>query len=328
MAGAAAAGPAPVENYGAKPLSPNGAVIARKGDTITSIARIYKVSPQELAAANNLPLSGSLWSGQRIVLPTPKSHRVRPNDTMFSLSRMYGTTVDALAGANGIGPPYSVKVGQVLRIPSGNPAPMNSAAISPPAERPVTAGRNEDSPQLLKKPGPSPVTKAFDALLGKLARGEASEEETVREISLVSAATAVPETKNAETVGRSRRAGFIWPVKGQVISSYGPKTGGLYNDGINIAAPRGTPVRAASDGTVAYVGDKLKSYGNLVLIRHNNGMVTTYAHLSNVTVRAGSKVAQGQVIGSVGSTGTVVNAQLHFEVRRGKNTVDPKEYLG
>ena len=93
-------------------------------------------------------------------------------------------------------------------------------------------------------------------------------------------------------------------------------------------APRGTPVLAAADGTVVYVGDKLQSYGNLVLIRHTGGMVTAYAHLNSVNVRQGAMVRRGQAIGAVGSTGTVANAQLHFEVRKGKDTLDPKSYLG
>lgn len=321
--------PAPVQNYGASAPPPNGAMTVRKGDTLAGIAKRYKVSLEALAAANGMSPADRVAPGRRLTLPVARTHKVLPNDTMFSLSRMYGTTVDKMAAENGIKPPYGLKAGQVLKIPSGANAmaPVKQATGAPP--QPALAspgGYGAAKTPMLKTPGPSPVTKAFDTLIGKLA-AEDADAETVPKVSLISAATAEPATRGAEMVGRSSREGFIWPVKGQVISSYGPKTGGLYNDGINIAAPRGTPVRAASSGTVAYVGE-MRSYGNLVLIRHRNGMITAYAHLNNTSVKAGAKVAQGQVIGSVGSTGTVLNAQLHFEVRRGKTTLDPKQYLG
>lgn len=327
--------PAPVQNYGASAVPANGAVTVQPGDTLARIAKRYKVSLSALAGINGLSPTEQVGPGRRLVLPIARTHKVLPNDTMFSLSRMYGTTVDKMAEENGIKPPYSLKAGQVLKVPAGLNGVMSvskpvqvkeSASVPPQPESAPVLTRTPPPTPMLKTPGPSPVTKAFDSLIGKLAAENAAVE-TVPKVSLVSAATAEPATRGAEMVGRSSRQGFIWPVKGQVISSYGPKTGGLYNDGINIAAPRGTPVRAASGGTVAYVGE-MRSYGNLVLIRHSNGMITAYAHLNNTSVKAGAKVAQGQVIGSVGSTGTVLNAQLHFEVRRGKTTLDPKQYLG
>ena len=335
------ANPAPVQNYGASVLPANGAVTVQPGDTLSSIAQRYRVPLSALAGMNGLSVSDRVGPGRRLVLPLARTHKVLPNDTMFSLSRMYGTTVDKMAAENGISAPYALKAGQVLKVPSGangvvstaRPALAKQLASSPPQSEPVssssfTASNTRTENQMLKRPGPSPVTRAFDSLIGKLATEDAGEIETVPKVSLVSAATAEPATRGAEMVGRSSsRNGFIWPVKGQVISSYGPKTGGLYNDGINIAAPRGTPVKAASSGTVAYVGE-MRSYGNLVLIRHTNGMITAYAHMNNVAVKTGAKVAQGQVIGAVGSSGTVMNAQLHFEVRRGKTTLDPKQYLG
>ena len=332
----AIARPAPVQNLGASAPPANGAVTVKPGDTLSSIAKRYKVPLNALADMNSLSPSEPVGPGRRLLLPVARTHKVLPNDTMFSLSRMYGTTVDKMAAENNIPPPYALKAGQVLRIPSGA---GNAAAAVKPASRissqelpaPAIAPQTSTTAttnRMLKTPGPSPVTKAFDSLIGKLAQDDAqAETETVPKVSLISAATAEPATRGAEMVGRSSRQGFIWPVKGQVISSYGPKTGGLYNDGINIAAPRGTPVKAASSGTVAYVGE-MRSYGNLVLIRHNNGMITAYAHLNTIAVKSGAKVMQGQVIGSVGSSGTVMNAQLHFEVRRGKTTLDPKQYLG
>ena len=121
---------------------------------------------------------------------------------------------------------------------------------------------------------------------------------------------------------------FGWPVKGRVLSDFGSTIGGGRNDGINIAAPYGEPIRAAADGTVSYSGNDLKSYGNLVLIRHGDNYVTAYAHSERILVSRGEHVAKGQVIGYAGSTGDVSQPQLHFEIRRGVQPIDPRPLLG
>ena len=125
------------------------------------------------------------------------------------------------------------------------------------------------------------------------------------------------------------RAGsrFLWPLEGKLLSSFGPKKGGLHNDGINIAAARGTPVRAAENGVVAYAGNELKGFGNLILVRHDGGWVTAYAHAEEITAQRGDQVRRGQVLGKVGQTGNVASPQLHFEIRRGTRAVDPRELL-
>ena len=120
---------------------------------------------------------------------------------------------------------------------------------------------------------------------------------------------------------------FIWPVTGQVVSGFGPKVGGLHNDGINIAAPAGTPVRAAEDGVVSYVGNEIKGYGNLVLLRHTDGWVTAYAHNARNLVARGQMVLRGDVIASVGASGGISQPQSHFELRQGTTAVNPIEHL-
>ncbi len=121
---------------------------------------------------------------------------------------------------------------------------------------------------------------------------------------------------------------FIWPVRGKVISSYGPKANGLHNDGINIAVPEGTPVHAAQSGVVAYAGNELKGYGNLLLIRHSNGWVTAYAHNSKLLVKRGDRVVRGQEISLAGKTGSVVTPQVHFEIRKGAKALNPTGLIG
>jgi murein DD-endopeptidase MepM/ murein hydrolase activator NlpD len=124
------------------------------------------------------------------------------------------------------------------------------------------------------------------------------------------------------------KASFIWPVNGsKILSGYGPKGGGKINDGINIAAAEGEPVWAAADGEIVYVGNELQGYGNMVLIKHASGKTTTYAHLSQSTVDKYDRVHQGDIIGYVGSTGSVKKPQLHFAVRDGDNFVDPMKFV-
>jgi len=120
---------------------------------------------------------------------------------------------------------------------------------------------------------------------------------------------------------------FVWPMKGHVISNFGAMDDGGRNDGINIAADYGEPVRAAADGTVSYAGNDLKSYGNLVLIRHGDGYVTAYAHAERMVVNRGDHVTKGQVIAYAGNTGDVREPQLHFEIRRGTRPIDPRPLL-
>ena len=119
----------------------------------------------------------------------------------------------------------------------------------------------------------------------------------------------------------------MWPLRGRLISNFGAKAKGLHNDGINIAAPLGAPVRAAKEGVVAYAGNELRGFGNLLLIKHANGWVTAYAHAGKVLVKRGDKVGKGQIVARVGKTGAVTRPQLHFEMRRGKRPVNPKRYL-
>lgn len=124
-----------------------------------------------------------------------------------------------------------------------------------------------------------------------------------------------------------KKAGFSWPIKGKIISSFGPKRGGLYNDGINISAKKGMAVKSSQQGTVAYVGDELKGYGNLIIIKHPNRMITAYGHLNKTTVKRGDHVKKQQIIAYVGKSGNVSSSQLYFGLRKGKDPINPQKYL-
>ena len=122
-------------------------------------------------------------------------------------------------------------------------------------------------------------------------------------------------------------ARFLWPVHGRILASYGTGAGGTHNDGINIGAPAGTPVLAAEAGVVAYAGNELRGYGNLLLVKHAGGWMTAYAHNSALLVKRGDRVKRGQEIARVGATGAVGEPQLHFEVRQGTRALDPNDHL-
>jgi murein DD-endopeptidase MepM/ murein hydrolase activator NlpD len=116
-------------------------------------------------------------------------------------------------------------------------------------------------------------------------------------------------------------------VRGTILVGFGPGANGTQNDGINIAAARGTPVAAANDGVVAYAGNELRGFGNLILVKHADGWTTAYAHCQTLLVKRGEHVKRGQTIARVGETGAVGAPQLHFEIRRGARALDPVDYL-
>jgi len=137
-----------------------------------------------------------------------------------------------------------------------------------------------------------------------------------------------PSTPSAEpAVSYGSSPGFVWPMAGRVISDFGVSGNGQRNDGINIAAPLGTPIRAAASGTISYAGNELKGYGNLILIKHDDGYVTAYAHAESIVVNRGDTVSKGQIIAYAGATGDVSTPQLHFEIRHGVQPVNPRTLL-
>jgi murein DD-endopeptidase MepM/ murein hydrolase activator NlpD len=116
-------------------------------------------------------------------------------------------------------------------------------------------------------------------------------------------------------------------VRGKMLAEFGKRPDGTHNDGVNIAVPAGTDIAAAETGTVAYAGSELKGFGNLILLRHDSGWVTAYAHAEQILVKRGDAVRRGQVIAKAGKTGSVDQPQLHFELRQGSKPIDPMPYM-
>jgi murein DD-endopeptidase MepM/ murein hydrolase activator NlpD len=246
----------------------------------------------------------------RAVAAAPTVHVVNPGDTLMSISRRSHVSVSELARANGLEPTSKLKLGMKLTVPGARTAAIapvaQPAAIQPAAAQPVAA---------LAPPATKLAAAGGPPQSARLAQATAPVED---------AAVATP-VKATEATGALPT--FRWPVRGKVITSYGAKTNGKSNDGINLAVPEGTPVKAAEDGVVAYSGNELKGYGNLVLVRHSNGYVTAYAHASELMVKRGDTIKRGQIIAKSGQSGEVGSPQLHFEIRKGSSPVDPLQFL-
>lgn len=330
---------------GALPVLSSGLIHkAERGETVYSLAERYRVPVRSIIDLNRLQPPYRLIPGQPLLVPKPREHRVAAGDTVYGISRRYGVDISALVKLNQIEPPYTIRVGQVLRVPSpiegegrtlaaappvppAPPAPQPATVVTDPLTRvpvPVTpVGKSGVQAEELPPAGTAPPPEPSGAAVPIPAAPSTPQ------------ATAVtPPAKPATSVAGivpapAPRSGsrFLWPVEGQILSSFGPKKGGLHNDGINIAAPRGTPVHAAENGVVAYAGNELRGFGNLLLIKHADGWTSAYAHNEELLVRRGDQVQRGQIIAKVGSTGSVTSPQLHFELREGARAVDPVKLL-
>ncbi len=270
-------------------------ISVQPGDTIYSISRRYDVPTQSIISRNGLQPPYLLRVGQELILDPIRAHRVVRGDTLSGLARSYGVDMGLMASMNDLSLPYTIYVGQDLWIPD----PFSIAAA--PTRRPSTlASRTQPRP-----PG--------SGLRGELA--SAPEAELVEVVSPISAPPARASAR------------FAWPLTGRLISRFGPAGPGLHNDGINIAAAKGAAVRAADNGVVAYAGNELRGFGNLLLIKHSGGWITAYAHNDDLLVGRGDQVKQGQVVAHVGQSGNVGSPQLHFEVRQGTRALNPAAHL-
>jgi murein DD-endopeptidase MepM/ murein hydrolase activator NlpD len=322
----------------ARPAAQNGTtIIVGTSDTLDILAKRYNVSSAAILQANGYKGPRVLSPGQQLIIPrqtavaaaapalapaaskpvaaaaAPSSvHIVNRGDTLMSIARRNHVPVAELAKANNLDQSAKLSLGMKLTVPGSK-----SAAVAPVAQ-PVVAA----VPAQPVAPVAAPATKMAAAggppqaaRLASATTNVAEEKPVVEQASI----------KPSEATGALPT--FRWPVRGKVITSYGAKTNGKSNDGINLAVPEGTPVKAAEDGVVAYSGNELKGYGNLVLVRHSNGYVTAYAHASELMVKRGDTIKRGQIIAKSGQSGEVGSPQLHFEIRKGSSPVDPLQFL-
>ena len=316
-------------------------VIVKKGETLQTIARKHSVPMGVIMQANGISSPEWVHPGYRLTIPrhiptlvtrvgttaAPPAaaagakasapqiagavHVVAPGETLTSIAKRYKAPLTTIAAANGIVPHTQVKMGDRLTIPGvkGVAQPSMQLASAKAAPAPAAAPAKPGQAQALPK---NQVVSADPAA-------------SVRMVSPVDNPPVTESPKNEPTAAAA--PGFRWPVRGRVITGFGPKPAGQQNDGINVAVPEGTPVKAAEDGVVAYAGSELKGYGNLVLVRHSNGFVTAYAHASELMVKRGDPIKRGQVIAKAGQTGQVNSPQLHFEIRKGSSPIDPMPLL-
>ena len=250
---------------------------------------------------------------------------VAPGDTLYSLSRKYQIPVNDLAVMNKISSPFTLSVGQKLKVPKLDNVQIRTNDEIKQIKKSETVAKTNAIPAVKK----DNVVKKTD----KLQKASKPQKQTYTANTTVEKQS-VPQTKISsdsnkqlpKIVARSANK-FSWPVRGKVLSQYGAKKGGLFNDGINISADMGTAVKAAENGVVAYAGNEVKGMGNLIIIQHSDGWMTVYAHLNSMSVRRGTKVSVGQQIGKIGKTGKVDKPQLHFEIRRGTKAYNPISYL-
>ncbi len=316
-------------------------IVVRPGETLETISRRYGVPVAAIVQVNRITNRTTLHPGEHLVIPrrrdhavatsapptpiagseraTPRparvapprrasalrggEHVVTPGETLHSIARLYGEPVMVIARANHIRPDTMVRIGERLVIPDAREADLRERS------RPASAVPRAEAPAVVAAGDPAVADSPHSARLAETAEQA--------------------DRKNAVKAEGSTAAmpSFGWPVHGRIIAAFGPKPNGLQNDGINLAVPEGTAIRAAEDGVVAYAGNELKGYGNLVLLRHADGFVTAYANASKILVNRGERVKRGQIIARSGETGNVASPQLHFEIRKGTTPLDPMRYL-
>ncbi len=324
-------------------------VVVAKGDTLYSLARKYDMTVADFAKINNLQEPYILSIGQRLRVrqsgipvakqPMPnviseekvkeikaekivETEPIKPNttkrvdlqeitvakgDTLYSLSRKYQIPVNDMAVMNKLSAPFTLSVGQKIKVPKLDNVQTRSAIVVKTeqkasfvnTDKKVTEKQSEKS----QTPQKTPVTAKQQTKI-----------------------SSNPKTQLPKISVRSGSK-FSWPVRGKILSAYGAKNSGLFNDGINIGATRGTDVKAAENGVVAYAGNEVKGMGNLIIMQHSDGWMTVYAHLDSMSVKRGNVIKVGQSIGKVGMTGKVDKPQLHFEIRKGTKAYNPTQYL-
>ncbi len=301
-------------------LPPPQTYRARAGDTVYSISRLFGVSSTDVVRLNHWQAPYRVSAGQSVKLPSVgagsgsfvertvsalvgrRDGDRHSKDPAFPFPKGpqqdgTGKTDGALAGTLGTlriarhTPPQGQA--HILRLPEGYALPSETAPILPEKKPPLAA-------QGLRE---------------------------TQDIARAESVPVAPRVKISSQTPQRASSRFLRPVAGKVISAYGSKPDGLHNDGINIKAPKGTTVKAAENGVVVYAGNELKGTGNLILIRHDGRWMTAYAHLDQITIKRGDVIKRGQTIGTVGSTGSVDSPQLHFEVRRGTEAINPVRYL-
>ncbi|TYC66214.1 peptidoglycan DD-metalloendopeptidase family protein [Stappia sp. BW2] len=322
----------------------------RQGDSLNSMARRYGVPIQAIVAVNGIKDPAQVQPGQSVIIPTyvyaerngststtdgenrkVKLPKVGRNDNV--VTGTVPTSVGNIqrpSGKNGQQPTFAdIRQGNVdivhvsalpKRKPGGSDQSLTTASISSGASSGVPTPRRQPATH---SSGAKAVAAAPSGTVEKTKLPQPALTQEAKPTKPIKTPTVVAKVQDDDGVD----AKFRWPVRGRIISDFGAKPGGGKNEGVNLAVPEGTPVHAADDGSVIYSGNELKGYGNLILVRHNDGWVSAYAHNSELKVKRGDTIRRGDVVALAGASGSVNQPQLHFELRQGNKPVDPLKYL-
>lgn len=274
-------------------------ITVKKGDTLLRIALKYDMSLREVSTINNIEPPYNVYIGQKIKIPNsktelPEFYTVEIGDNLYGISRKTGISVEQLIKNNNLRSPNNIHPGQKLYLTKRD----NNYKTNYKEEKVVYNKKTENKKEVKKE--------------------EQNVSNSVKNNNI--------QQENKE-VTKSPEILFSWPVKGEVIKKYGKQNDGKFYDAINIKANLGTLILAAMDGEVAYAGNELKGYGNIIIIKHDSGWLSIYGYCDKINVKVKDKVTKGQVIATVGRTGNVNEAQLYFSIRKGRVTMDPLKYL-
>ena len=277
--------------------------IVQPGDTLGRIAQRSGAGTEAIARVNGLAPPYAVRAGERLQIPGGRYHLVRAGESGIAIARAYGVSWGRVVEVNGLVEPFILRTGQRVLIPlAGTPGTPSSAA-----QRAAAFKLDID-----------------DILTG----GEPALAANANPVRAVPGPTRVlPSTIAVAPPARLATGGFAWPVQGRLLSRFGAGQSGERQNGVNIAAPLGTPVRAAADGVVAYVGSGIASLGGLVILKHGSNWTTVYGYASRLLVQRGQAVKRGQTIALSGETGSTERPAVHFELRRGRSPVNPEDQL-
>jgi murein DD-endopeptidase MepM/ murein hydrolase activator NlpD len=330
----------------------DGRYVVAPGDTVAIVSERTNTPIRTLIDLNGLTPPYALRAGQMLNLQPRNSYLVQKGDTVSGIAARQGVSISALIQLNNLRPPYTLQIGQALVLPTNVDAPTAIASAPPATALPAgpqpkpfvpqgaTAVSTQGGGTVPPQPGGGISAGGLPPLQGAPVPATSPNPAPGEPVEIVPTQP-TPPTQTAQIEPPPAKpvpdgdplpalrpdSPFIWPVDGKVVSRFGPAKDNQRNDGVNIAAPVGAPVKASAPGVVAYAGNELRGFGNMVLLRHADGWVTAYAHNSALLVEKGDKVAQGQTIARVGSSGNVDTPQLHFELRKGTKAVDPVKVL-
>lgn len=333
----------------------------KEGDSLYGLAREYDMKLSEIVELNNINKPYNIYIGQRIKVydnevrkQQPKTEyktvKIQQGDNLLRIALNNNSTLREIATINNIKPPYKVYVGQKIKVPVKNNSEIKNSPNTKTTNKEYYKVQKGDnlysisrdtgisvgnliSYNNLKKPyniyvGQKLYLKNRKNNTNNVVQKQAQENKQVAKLEKVEQ----PKTQSSSTSTNTQStqqsiALFAWPARGEIIKKFGKQANGDYSDAIHIKAPLGTPILSANDGEVAYAGNELKGYGNIIIVKHNNGWLSIYGYCDTMKVKVKDKVSKGQTIGTVGQTGDINEPQLYFSIRKGRVVMDPMKYL-